>query len=696
MGFGICVLMTMALETRVFMALLISQVLHSGAWGDLETDGLPGVHCDGPQGEASSHQGTGFPWLQPYVPGEGAGRLTVRRAKGNGLSTARTDDITQTTIIKGSATSSRTLRLLALGPVYRRRRSLLIPTMSVPENQRAPFPRYIGMVILADEQGSHIFRLTGQGADQDPKGVFSIGQLTGKVTVNRALDREDIAFYRLQVSTTDQSGKVLEGPVQLEVNVIDQNDNRPIFTETRYAGEVLEGSPAGTTVMTVTALDVDDPSTDNAALRYSLAKQSPGLPSPNMFHIHPEKGDIVTAVSAGLLDRKALPSMQYELEIVAKDMAGSDVGLTGTATATITIADKNDHAPTFTQLLFQVTVKESWRGLIVNLTVEDQDEFGTRAWRAIYSILGGESGHRFEVHTNPDNNHGLLSVVEPLDYESSVLHNLLIKVENEDPLVADMENSPSSTATVYVTVMDVNEGPVFFPDPMSVTRRENIPVSSTVATLNATDPDLQVQSIRFAVLSDPACWLSVDPVTGMVSTTAILDRESPFVHDNTYRAVFTAVDDGSPPATGTGTLVIMLEDENDNAPDIYPPVARVCEDDLSVLVLGGQDRDIDPNGAPFSIQLGKQPGLETMWNITSINGTHSQVTLLHRLRRANYLLPLQVTDSGAPPLSQSAQVTIQVCTCRGGSMHCSGADSARPDPLTLSLVLLTAVTVLLP
>lgn len=32
-------------------------------------------------------------------------------------------------------------------------------------------------------------------------------------------------------------------------------------------------------------------------------------------------------------------------------MAGSEVGLTGTATATITIADKNDHAPEFTHPL---------------------------------------------------------------------------------------------------------------------------------------------------------------------------------------------------------------------------------------------------------------------------------------------------------------------------------------------------------
>lgn len=52
---------------------------------------------------------------------------------------------------------------------------------------------------------------------------------------------------------------------------------------------------------------------------------------------------------------QTLPTTTYELEIVAKDMAGSEVGLTGTATATITITDKNDHAPEFTHPLVRDT-----------------------------------------------------------------------------------------------------------------------------------------------------------------------------------------------------------------------------------------------------------------------------------------------------------------------------------------------------
>ncbi|MGH0142753.1 UNVERIFIED_CONTAM: hypothetical protein FKN15_026770, partial [Acipenser sinensis] len=134
---------------------------------------------------------------------------------------------------------------------------------------------------------------------------------------------------------------------------------------------------------------------------------------------------------------------------------------------------------------------------------------------------------------------------------------------------------------------------------------------------------------------------------------------------------------GSPPATGTGTLVITLEDGNDHAPSLYPSVARVCEDskDLSVVLLGGRDEDISPNADPFKFELGKQAGLEKTWKITKVNNTHAQVSLLHNLKRANYNLPIIVTDSGMPPLPNSTEIKIQVCTCKKNKMDCSAANS---------------------
>lgn len=56
--------------------------------------------------------------------------------------------------------------------------------------------------------------------------------------------------------------------------------------------------------MTMTAFDADDQGTDNAALRYNIIRQSPDKPSPNMFYIDAERGDIVTVISPALLDRE--------------------------------------------------------------------------------------------------------------------------------------------------------------------------------------------------------------------------------------------------------------------------------------------------------------------------------------------------------------------------------------------------------
>lgn len=189
-------------------------------------------------------------------------------------------------------------------PVPRQKRSIVVSPILIPENQRQPFPRDVGKVVDSDRREGSKFRLTGKGVDQEPKGIFRINENTGSVSVTRPLDREMIATYQLFVETTDANGRTLEGPVPLEVIVIDQNDNRPIFQEGPYVGHVMEGSPTGTTVMRMVAFDADDAATDNALLRYNIRQQTPDKPSPNMFYIDPEKGDIVTVVSPALLDRE--------------------------------------------------------------------------------------------------------------------------------------------------------------------------------------------------------------------------------------------------------------------------------------------------------------------------------------------------------------------------------------------------------
>ncbi|MEQ2162961.1 hypothetical protein GOODEAATRI_025343, partial [Goodea atripinnis] len=68
--------------------------------------------------------------------------------------------------------------------------------------------------------------------------------------------------------------------------------------------------------------------------------------------------------------------------------------------------------------------------------------------------------------------------------------------------------------------------------------------------------------------------------------------------------------------------------------------------------------------------------------------THSQIMLLHSLKKANYQLPLLITDSGVPPLSNSTEVKVQVCICTKTKRYCSSAHSHRTSLVLLATLLL--------
>ncbi|XP_010114123.1 PREDICTED: cadherin-13-like, partial [Chlamydotis macqueenii] len=192
----------------------------------------------------------------------------------------------------------------------------------------------------------------------------------------------------------------------------------------------------------------------------------------------------------------------------------------------------------------------------------------------------------------------------------------------------------------------------------------------------------------YSVYKDPAGWLEINPTNGTIGTTAVLDRESPHVQNNVYTALFLAIDSGNPPATGTGTLHITLEDVNDNVPSLYPTLAKVCDDakDLRVVVLGASDKDLHPNTDPFKFELSKQSGPEKMWRINKLNNTHAQVILLQNLKKANYNIPISVTDSGKPPLTNNTELKLQVCSCKKSKMDCSATDALH---ISMTLILLS-------
>ncbi|KAG2470091.1 CADHK protein, partial [Polypterus senegalus] len=329
------------------------------------------------------------------------------------------------------------------------------------------------------------YSMTGPGADLPPTGLFKMDKTSGWLLVTEPLDREKQSEYLLTVHAVSIRGNIEEDPMEITVIVLDQNDNKPEFISNTFTGYLGEGSQPGTSVMTVTAIDKDDPTTDNGMFKFAIMSQTPRVPNPQMFTINQDTGTI-SVISAGL-DREKVS--EYTLILQVADLNG--FGLTNTATASIILVDQNHNAPQFNPTTYSQNVPENAVDFeVVRLIVTDKDEPHTPAWNAKYRIVKGNDGGNFGIITDPDSNDGIVKTIKGLDFEANRQYILLITVENKMPFSTPL---PTSTATLTVTVEDVNEAPIFNPPMLTVPVNEHLPVNSLVANYLATDPDIEKQ-----------------------------------------------------------------------------------------------------------------------------------------------------------------------------------------------------------
>uniref|UniRef100_S4RAP3 Cadherin domain-containing protein n=1 Tax=Petromyzon marinus TaxID=7757 RepID=S4RAP3_PETMA len=454
------------------------------------------------------------------------------------------------------------------------------------------------------------YRISGEGTDLEPRNCFSIDEVTGKIFQNKELDREERWSYKLNVQAYDDKGQALEQPLEFVIVVKDINDNAPEFSSSNIKGSVQEGVPVGAFVMQISGTDRDQAGTDASAIAYRIVSQSPA----NAFTVDRKTGVVRTT---SLLDRETVTS--YSLVVEASDNNGDGSGLSSTTAVTIAVGDINDNPPIFSENMFTGKVEENKKDVVIGrVKVTDADLVNTPAWRARYFIVSGNEAGNFAIETDPVTNEGIVKLIKPLDYEMTSSQSLSIRVENEIALVSG--SSSSSSMSISVDVLDVDERPVFAPNMIRVDRLEGQATGQSLAKFKASAPTSvpggASHVMRYGKLNDPANWLEIDPVTGDIRTRAPLDRESPHVVNNTYTATFSVVDETSPSGTNTGTIVIKLDDNNDNAPDVVTRNVSVCETGPDYVTVTASDPDTDINGKPFTFEL----PADSAWTVSETDG----------------------------------------------------------------------------
>ncbi|XP_054025952.1 LOW QUALITY PROTEIN: cadherin-1 [Dryobates pubescens] len=595
------------------------------------------------------------------------------------------------------------------GLLRQQNRDWVIPPIHCTENESGPFPKKLVQIKSNKDKETKVFySITGPGADTYPVGVFTIERETGWLEVTRPLDREEMDKYYLYSHAVSANGQSVEDPMEIIITVTDQNDNRPVFTQQVFTGYIEENAKPGTSVMTVSATDADDAiNVNNGIIGYSILSEEP-QGTQRMFTIDPKKG-VISVIGTGL-DRETTPN--YTLIIQAADQEGT--GLTTTATAIVEVTDANDNAPFFDPTMYEGTVKENEAGaLVTRLHVKDQDLQGSPAWQAVYHIKSGDPEGDFSITTDPKTNDGILRTAkvgpvprnrpaaghlplvlpgssllpsQGLDYESKNQYSLVVTVENAVPFTVSL---PLSTASVLVTVSDENEPPVFMPPLKKVEVREDLPEGHQVTSYTAQDPDRDLkQTITYRMGIDAAGWLDIDPVNGIITVAQPLDRESVHAINGTYEALVLAVDSASPPATGTGTLLLLLEDVNDNAPTPEPRSFAICRRQPEPQTLTIVDKDLPPNTYPFKADF--KHGSNVNWTVRVTGQDTLELRPLKELEPGEQKVYLELWD--AQGKSQVTPLSVQVCDCGVPPGNSPGEDTSKPANGSLTTHVLNTAT----
>ncbi|KAI8035371.1 hypothetical protein M5D96_011814 [Drosophila gunungcola] len=557
-------------------------------------------------------------------------------------------------------------------------------SFDIPENAQRGYQ--VGQIVARDADLGQNAQLSYGVVSDWANDVFSLNPQTGMLTLTARLDYEEVQHYILIVQAQDNGHPSLSTTITVYCNVLDLNDNAPIFDPMSYSSEVFENVPIGKEVVTVSAKDID--SGNNGLIEYSITAGDADLE----FGID-SNGTIRTRRQ---LDRehRAL----YTLTVTARDCADEFASfseleetqlklkyrsprryqqnqqqflahqkqqrLSSTAKVTINIKDVNDEVPVFVSAN-ETTIMENVaiNTVVIAVKAVDNDE-GKNGFIAylmeeakVMEDMGQSEPQPLPFSLNPTD--GQLHVVDALDRElrSTYLLNITARDKGEPP--------QSTVSQLLIRILDENDNsPVFDPKQYSASVAENASIGAMVLQVSATDVDEGANGrIRYSiVMGDQNHDFSISEDTGVVRVAKNLNYERLSRYSLTVHAEDCALDN---PAGDTAELTINILDINDNRPTFLdsPYLARVMENTLPpnggyVLTVNAYDADTPPLNSQVRYFL--KEGDSDLFRINASSGDIALLKPLDREQQNEYTLTLVAMDTGSPPLTGTGIVRVEV------------------------------------
>ncbi|XP_074505101.1 protocadherin Fat 2 [Sebastes fasciatus] len=471
-------------------------------------------------------------------------------------------------------------------------------------------------------------------------GCFSIDTFSGDLQLVCPLDRETKEFYILNITVYDLGMPQTSAWKFFAVNVMDVNDNPPVFDQPRYVIRVPENAEVDSVIFTARALDPDVDTSGN--VQYSL------LTSTDMFRIDEMTGEVTVA---GGLDRETSP--RHDLWIEARDQAKLGPQLFSVIDLVVVLQDVNDNPPKFVPKVYKIKVPEDVPVGTLLVWVESVDLDLGSGGLVTYNLKNTEGGI-FHL----DSSTGALILERELDFERRPIYNLTVRAVDHG-----LPRSLSSSCFVEIQVLDVNENlhrPVLSEFVYEAGVMEDAAVGTSVVMLTASDKDLGRDGVvRYHIHEGSGLGVfTIDEETGVIRTTETLDRE---MTPHYWLSVYVT-DLGTEPLISWTHVFLEVLDINDNAPELSQPVyfASVQENVdkvKSVVRVSATDVDTSSEGK-LSFQM--LEAHRTYFDVDPQTGVISTLSALDREDKPEHSIEVIVSDNGSPSLRSTATVVIRI------------------------------------
>ncbi|MEQ2268330.1 hypothetical protein XENORESO_020209, partial [Xenotaenia resolanae] len=394
------------------------------------------------------------------------------------------------------------------------------------------------------------FRVEVKDRGEDRKVPFLVLQ--------KQLDREMAGKHRLRLTAVDGGKPALSGHIDIIVDVLDVNDNSPVFTKEVYSATIDENIPIGTVVIEVNATDLDQGA--NSVIIYSFGNEVDSKLM-DIFSIDENTGEIKVT---GQIDYEK--SKIYEIDIQASDKG--QVPLTSFKNVIISVIDVNDNPPEIEVTSFSSLIRED-------------SKIGTTV--ALISVNDLDSGINGKVictikedvpfSLTPYLQENMYAVVTKSHLDREIISQYYVTISAKDA------GDPSfvTEKTMSIAVSDVNDNvPEFLSSPYTFYMTENNSPGAYVFSVKAYDRDDDDNAlISYHILRDKSSghkltsFLNINSETGDIVALKSFDFETV----KTFQFQVVASDSGSPSLSSNVTVNVFILDQNDNAPVILYPVS---------------------------------------------------------------------------------------------------------------------------